>query len=260
MIREFCEFVKIQFYTQTPLVALYILFMTVIVFAPILGLETFSRAAEIFFPLIVLLLFVLIIFSLPDVEFENFLPMFENGIKPIIHGAIKYQFFTSLQLVVFLVIMPSLDGGGSDKKPFFIGVLSAGFILTLLTSLAIGVLGTKLIHLLNYPNFVLARNIYIGDFVTRIEVFIVWIWFLTIFFKSVLYFYALSFGIAQSLKLSDHRMLIIPLGIIIIVCAMIISPNPVYYTEALPYWNSFIVTMGLVIPLLILGIAKIRKL
>lgn len=259
MVRHFNEFISIAYFTRTPVIVFHIMLTVTILYGVWLGLETFSRALELFFPFISLLLFVLFLFSSPKIQAENFLPMFEHGIKPIVYSSIDYQCISTVQLVVLLVIAPAIQQKTLSRS-ILVGSIGCGVVLVLMTVFSIGVLGVNFVDLSNYATFALAKNIYIGDFTNRIEVFIVWIWFLTIFFKVCLFFYATSKGIAETLQLSDYRILLLPLSIILIVMTDAVFPNVVYFRELLPYWNSFSVTVGFILPLLMLLLAKVRKL
>jgi spore germination protein KB len=85
-------------------------------------------------------------------------------------------------------------------------------------------------------------------------------WFISIFFKMVLYFYAVLAGAAQLFALKEYRVLIIPLGIIAVVLSIIIYPNSVYQGKwDSTIWPPYMMVSGLVHPLLLLGIAKVRK-
>ncbi|OPA75611.1 hypothetical protein BVG16_19925 [Paenibacillus selenitireducens] len=85
-------------------------------------------------------------------------------------------------------------------------------------------------------------------------------WFITIYFRTAIYFYASVIGLTQIFNLKDHRSIIMPLGIIMIVFSLIIHPNVLhssqYNREAwLPYGSMY----GLLLPLILLGAQAIRK-
>ncbi len=85
-------------------------------------------------------------------------------------------------------------------------------------------------------------------------------WICSIYIRTFMYFYASVIGIAQILKIKDHRPLILPLGMIIIVLSQIVHPNIVhsnnYNKEVWPLFSSVI---AILLPLLLLFIAKFRK-
>ena len=70
------------------------------------GLEVLGRAAQLFFPVFVFPLLILIILVFPDFEFKNIFPILGDGIMPPLKGAIvptgmvyrifSHQFFSCL--------------------------------------------------------------------------------------------------------------------------------------------------------------------
>src|SRR5690606_34314498 len=91
---------------QTPSVVVNLLFLIIIVFAVTLGLETFARAAQLFLPFILLLLFLLLTALLPLTRFENLTPIMEFGISPVLKGALTVIGIPFLDLAILLMIFP----------------------------------------------------------------------------------------------------------------------------------------------------------
>lgn len=93
-----------------------------------------------------------------------------------------------------------------------------------------------------------------------IEVMMAVIWFLTIFFKLTVCFYASALSLAQVFKLSSYRPLVLPLGMIIVVLSLIVYPNIVYFrmftSEA---WTPFALLFGFAIPLMLLLLSMVKK-
>src|SRR5690625_2786784 len=63
MIKDFCDFLKIQMLVNTPEYATHLLFVVVVTIGARYGLEVIARAAEISFPLMIGLFLFLTIFS-----------------------------------------------------------------------------------------------------------------------------------------------------------------------------------------------------
>ncbi|NEU30952.1 endospore germination permease [bacterium LRH843] len=261
-IRQIGDFILTQMLPTTPLYVVNLLFISVIVMGVRLGLETFARAAQLCFPFIIILFISLSVFSLPTVKPENFLPILETGIRPIFGSAVRFLGFTYFQLIALLMIFPSIERKEKRGRSLLSGSYIGGGMLIILTTLCIGALGADSVIRQAYPSYALAKSIYIGDFITRIEVILAAIWFLTVYFKSTLFFYVLSLGIAQTLKLNDYRSLAFPLGILTLVYSIAIYPNTIYALETEVGWNwfSFGMVIGLFFPLLLLGVATVRKL
>ena len=122
-------FMTSQIMAKTPIEAIYIIFLCIVIMGTRLGLEVFSRSVEMFFPLLVLLFIILVLFIIPQVEFKNIQPVLENGIKPVIRGSLDLIGFPLIGSVTFLMILPYVNQSRKSGKAFFAGILIAGAIL-----------------------------------------------------------------------------------------------------------------------------------
>ncbi|WP_094548702.1 GerAB/ArcD/ProY family transporter [Petroclostridium xylanilyticum] len=255
------NFITTQMMPETPMLYINILFTAVIIFGVRLGLETVARSAEILFPWVIVFFLFLILFSTPNLKAENIQPVFENGIKPVLRGALSFISFFSLPSVVLLMIFPaSLNKPKEGKKAFFTGVLVAGIIMAITAIFSILILGSDFTARNMYPTYVLAKKISIGKIIDRVEAVIAGLWLITIFFKAVLYLYATVLGIAQTLNLRDYRPLTLPFGMLMVALSLRIYPNIPYFIV----WNEktfppFAIVSGFFLPLLILIVGKIRS-
>ncbi|MBP1932104.1 GerAB/ArcD/ProY family transporter [Ammoniphilus resinae] len=257
---EIGDFMTTQIMPETPIQAVQIIFISIVVMGVRYGLGTFSRAAEIFFPWILFFILFLTFSLLPQVNYVRIEPVFENGIKPILQATVPMLGLPFLELVVFLMIIPAIQQTKKVGKAFYAGTIIGGFILLVITLLTVYVLGSSLTSTQMYPSYVLAKKVNIGGFLQRVEAIMAGIWFLTIYFKITICFYASSLGLAQTFKLNDYRPLIFPLGMLLIALTQIISPNIVYFNYILRYvWTPYSLTYGLFFPLLLLVVAVIRK-
>ncbi|OAB48344.1 GerAB/ArcD/ProY family transporter [Paenibacillus antarcticus] len=258
--RELGDFITTEMMAETPILAIQILFICIVIFAVRLGLEVIARTGEIFLPCIILLFLLMVVFLIPQAEFEKLLPILENGIKPVIHGSFSFIAFPFLELVVFLMIIPYINQPKLIRKGFLQGALLGGIVLIILVAMCVLVLGADETARTIYPSYSLARRINIGQFLERVEAMVALLWMLTIFMKCTFYYYVFNLGLAQLLKLKGYRMLTLPAGLLVIVLSPIISPNITYYNKLLAeYWPYFVATCCLLFPLLLLGVYFIKN-
>ncbi|MFJ7511685.1 GerAB/ArcD/ProY family transporter [Peribacillus simplex] len=165
-----------------------------------------------------------------------------------------------IEPVALLMILPFVSQKDRIRKSLFVGQLLAGIVLIIITMLAILVLGPELTASQNYPIYMLAKKINIGDFMTRLEAILAIIWFITIFIRFSLFFYVTVLGLAQTLKLQDYRPLIFPFGILLIAFTLIMAPNTVHYSKFISdIWPFYAMTFGFLLPLILLIITKVQK-
>lgn len=126
-----------------------------------------------------------------------------------------------------------------------------------LNVLHITVLGVQISSQMPHSSYYLAKKINVGNFFTRIEIMMAVIWFITLYFKATLCFLATLIGITHIFHMSDARLLAFPLGLILAVFSLIISPNITYfYVFVAKIWTPYAITFGFIFPVLLLLFKK----
>ncbi|UFJ39832.1 endospore germination permease [Brevibacillus humidisoli] len=260
MVREIGDFMTTQIMPETPIEAILILMLSIVIMGARLGLEPIARAGETFFVWFILLFFMLVLFLSPEVDTEKMTPILAEGFQPVLAGALPVMAFPFTELLVFLMIFPFVHEPKRMAKSFLFGAAMGGTVLTVIVVLALLVLGPDLTARNIYASYSLAKQISVGDFIERIEAILAIMWLLTMYFKITLYYYASHLGLAQLLKLRDYRMLLLPMGVNIVVLAIVISPNISYYNLVISrYWPLYDITIGIIMPLLLLAVGTVRR-
>jgi spore germination protein KB len=258
-MRNLGDFMTTQVMPNTPIQAILIIFVSMVIMGTRLGIETLIRTTETFFPWVILLLVLLFIMLSPQIQLEKMQPVFEQGMKPILLSTFPFLGLPFLQLEAIIMIFPHINQPNKIKKAFLVGVLIGGIILVLITLYSILIIGQGLTGMSIYPSYVLAKKIDISHFVQRIEALVAFIWIITVFVKVTFLFYATAIGSAQILKLKDFRFLTYPLGILLVLLSIVVSPNIAHNkTLFAKIWTPYSFTFGLFFPLLLLGVAKLK--
>lgn len=255
------DFVTTQIMPETPIQFTNILMVAIVVIGTRLGLETFSRAGEILYPWVIGLFLILVFFAAKDIDFQNLQPSFEYGFKPILRGGLLYASYSSLTLVALLMVFPTNSNNLKEtKKSFLKGALLGAIMIFVVTTLCILVLGHGITERSAYPTYVLAKKVHLSTFLQRIESVIAILWLITIYYKILLYFYGGVLGLAQILKLKDHKPLTLPLGMIIVILSLVVYPNSTYANVwTTTSWIPYILTYGIFLPLLLLLVSIFRS-
>jgi spore germination protein KB len=255
------NFVNTQVMPETPIQAINIIFAIVVVMGVRLGLETLVRAAEIFFPWVIFLFFILVICLLPDIQVQKLQPMFTVGVKPLIKAALSVAGTASFPFIVLFMVFPvHVNHLRKTKKAYLSATLIGGACYVMITFLCISVLGAKMTERHMFPSYALAKQINIGNFFERVEILIAGIWFLTVYFKITFYFYGFVVGLAQILNIEDYRPLVIPLGMILVVYSLVVYPNVVYMAEFdTKVYIPYALTICILYPIFLLGVTAFRN-
>ncbi|WP_446936440.1 GerAB/ArcD/ProY family transporter [Lysinibacillus fusiformis] len=256
------NFLQTEVMPETPPVVFSILFSFIILFAAYQGIEVFARTLEILFPIFLFVFIIFLFFVSPQIDIKNVQPVFEVSIPPLIYSVLHFMGLFSFPLIVLLMIFPSaINNLESGKKGFYIGIIVGGFIITAFIALSILVLGVTNTTLRTFPSYTLAQRVSVGNFLQRVEIIMAFIWMVTIFVRSFMYFYASLIGLSHILKLKEHRPLILPLGMISIALSQIVHANIIHsdqYNQQT--WPLAIAVFAILLPLLLLFVAKFRRL
>lgn len=255
LLVELSEFMTTQLMPETPDLAFLLLFTAVIIIAYRYGIEAFARLSELLFPVFLVLFVFLTIAVAPEMDFSNMLPIAGQGVGPIVRGALPAFVFGFTEMIVLLMLVPHVRSDTKLTKPILSGFVYGGIILFIIIILCEAALGTELMETKYYPIFVLGQKISIGHFLERVEAVIAFLWIISVFFKTLLLFFALSRGIKQLFGLKESQMLTIPLGIILMVSSMISNPSTTEYNNIINrYYSWFDLTLCFLFPLVFLVI------
>lgn len=259
VLRNIGDFLTTEVLPNTPIHIIHIFFLLVIILGARNGIEVFTRSAEIFFPWLIIFFLLLAFLLTPNYQIGHILPVFGYGIKPVLRGAITILGTPYLELAVFLMVFPFVNHSPKARRAFLIGVFIAGIMLVIISLLTILVLGADLTANQLYPSYNLAEKISIGEFLERLEIIMAGIWFITIYFKLAICFYAATMTFAELFKLKEARQLYLPFGMIMIVSSIVMFPNTSYFLNFISIYFFYAMPFAIIFPLLILIVAMIRK-
>lgn len=254
------SFKQTQVMTETPLYALFLLFVIALVIGLLYGLEAIARSSEFFFYVIAILIIFAMLMSIPNIHPNNLLPVFENGIVPILKGSLRLSSFLIWPCIVLTMIYPaSTDHTLKTRNALFSGFLWASIINFLCIIMPLLVLGSTITARCEYPTYYMAKEINIGIF-SRIEAVVSLSWILSEFIRSLLYFYAGAICISRLFNLKDYKRIVLPLGLVILVFSGIVYPDATYQTKwDSTIWIPHIAMFGAIIPIIIIIISIIKR-
>jgi spore germination protein KB len=259
-LRQFAEFVLGAFLPETPVIVALSGLVLLCAYAVLGGLEVIGRLAQLFVPLFIFPLLIMVVILLHDYELENLFPIFEHGIMPSVKGAVipGLSWFTEYFMLAFL--FPFITDRDKGKKWGMISVLTVTITMIVSKLMTLLLFGETLISSYLYPVFEAARYAHVLDFFEHLEAIVIVVWVAGVFLKVSIFYYALVLGTAQWFKLSDYHPIVFPIGLLIILFGIWGQPNlpeiTEYYRLVSPFYKIFFL---LVIPLCLLFLARIRK-
>lgn len=259
-IREIEDFTATQIYERVPGSVVRSMVLILVVCAVYLGLEVIGRSAEIFLPMFTVFLGGLLVLLLPEVQWDRLLPVMDTP-APTMLEAVKFGVFYPFgEVLIILMIYPYVRTQSHTNRDILISVILAALGLDLIVLLSITVLGVYITQEHFFAAYILAQKINIGEFLQRIEALMGFTWFISTYFKTVLYFYGFTLGTAQLFRLHSHRILILPVGLLAFGLSELVSPDIIFYIKTIPpFWVDWNITLSLVVPLLLLGVNALKQ-
>ncbi|GGJ60182.1 spore germination protein KB [Anoxybacillus voinovskiensis] len=257
IVREYGEFIIGNFFIRTPLLFIMGSMILVCAFAVRGGVEVVARLSEVAVPVVIVVIALFVIMLIPDMEIKNMFPIFEHGILPSLKGAIIPQsWFSECFLIAFL--LPYVANQQDGKKYALFSVVAICLTLVMVNFTVLFVLGNITARFV-YPVMSAVRYISIADFLEHLEAFVMAIWVAGAFLKIAVFYYVLVLSTAQWLRLTDYRLIVFPIGFLILLFGNWAAPNVMELSHFLGTSTPFYLnTVQTVIPLLLLLGAKWR--
>lgn len=257
IIRQYAEFVNGSFLFKTPIILIISSMVLLTCFAVRGGLEIMARCAVIFTPFFILSLFLLLLLF-PDLDIKNVFPILNHGIIPVLQGTIAPQAWNS-EMFFMTFFLPCLNNPEKGKKWGIISLCAIVISMTYVNLITLFLLGPDIGNKI-YPILIAFRYISIANFIENLDSLLLAMWVVGNFIKISVFFYVAVLTFAETLKLSDYRPVVFPLGILAIILSLWDIPSfsalSTYLMLAVPF-EAFIALN--LIPILLLFINRLRK-
>lgn len=258
-LRDLLDFTSNDILNRTPMEAIAFVELIVVVGGLFLGTRTLGRAAELLFPIVLVLTFILVLSQLPSIHPRDILPVGEYGVKPIIAASFLLFGYPYMEPSVVWMIGSKLEKPEQFGRALRISAAISGFFFLLTVMLTIMRAGPELAGQLSYPTYFMAKMISIGSFYQRVEALLSFLFFIMIFFRMSLLIYVCATGIAELFSIKEGRSLFIPYGFAIIPLALNAWSNPGELIALDSGWYVFRFFFGILLPLAILAVALLRR-
>jgi spore germination protein KB len=260
VLNNYIRFFKSEIYPNTPKAVGLLLLMLVCASTVGRGIEVLARCSLILVPLTILIVFSDTLLLIPHIDLNNLMPILDLPIGKLLLASQSAASFPFAETVAFLMVLAFVDKPEKGPSAVTSGLLIAGFILILVTARNAAVLGQMTIAA-NYPSYLAAQVIDVGDILTRLEVLVAINLVTMGFIKISVLFYGTVLGLAQIFNLRSYHPIILPVGILMVILAITNVGNTMEMFEfASKGYPIYAVPFQIGIPLITLVVAKLRKL
>jgi len=212
LLRNFSESMLVVALPETPLSVVMVCFLGACLVAVYLGIENIARASYISFPFTLAAILCITLLSFNAWKPDLLFPILGEGLFSILKAGLirssDYLELVNLYIIPFLFYPKQVKRIGQKSVVMVIGVFLV-VILTYTMSFPFPVAEEPYL-----PLYTMARGVYLGHFIQRIEAIFVIFWVFAGLLLLSSGFYVLCIILAQILKLPDYKPLISPLAII----------------------------------------------
>ena len=246
---------------ETPPLAINLFYVAAIVVAMLYGIEAIARASEIFYFTVTVMFIIFVLLLAKEINIEYVTPILARGITPVLKGSYFLSCFVTFAVINVLMIFPRHVAADPKAKTALIkSQLWSGSLSFFTILLTILILGYTVTSKASFPTLLLAEEINIGNFLVRMEYVISVIWLMTEFMIGQFFFFSAVTSLSEVVGLKDHKRIVMPTGLVILIMSGVVLPNSVYtgnYTSLV--FPPLITTFGFIIPCAMLVVHAIKK-
>jgi spore germination protein KB len=256
--REFGEFITTAFMEDTPPSVFVFTILSVAALAIYSGLEVIGRVNEFMLSLTIFSFFLFIFLAVSQMDPARLTPVLSDGLGPVIKGAIPASGWFG-ELIVLGFILPYINRPALAKRSAIMAVLILLIIQITAVAASIMTFGPAQTGRMQFPAFMITRNISIMGIVERNEAIFIVLWVAGVFVKIMVYYYVIVLATSQWLQLRSYRPLILPLGTVVGALAFLSFNNIAELMGFLSnVWGWYALPLELGLPALLLAVALIR--
>jgi spore germination protein (amino acid permease) len=215
----FNRFFSTTLLPRTPLEILTLLLVGVLVFYGRTSLEVVARVCDIVFPLFVLMMLAAPVVLLNEIRFSYLQPVMTTSLWDFAAGGTIasgwYGDIFAMGAFIHMIYSHQELKAGLRR-----GVLLATMVLTLSLLTEVMVFGPFLPGNFIYPSYNLVQQIHITDFLDRVDIVMLMVWFPIACCKLCTIYIALLIGINTFMRKSNQHVLNKPIGALLLIVSL----------------------------------------
>lgn len=252
VLRNFGEFIIDVDLPETPMIVPIIIFGFLCIWGAKAGIETIAKCSEYFLLFVMSLIILFGFLIIPNMDMDNILPIMGNGLSKALAGLLSSFTFPFGETVVFMMVFSALQNKKSPYKVYITALLLGGTVVIYIAVRNIMVLGPDTIKAVYFPSYSAISRINIGNFLQRVELTVTIIFVLSGFIKVAVCLLAATKGVASVLGFDDYRILVMPIGLLMINLSYLIYKDiGEMFDWAVKVWPYYALPFQVVLPVMI---------
>ncbi len=229
-LRAFIDYISSYLLPTTPTEVIAIVLSLTLLYICLSGIEVIARITEIQFIILAVLILSLPLMLLNEIDLSNIYPIMGlDEVKDL--GKSSFFFFPWMgEAVIALYIVSYVTYEKGLRRAVLLGISLGFFLLFILITTSIAVLGDNTVARATYPNIIMIQQINITDFLDRLDLIIVTLWMPTLLSKLALTLYGIHKTLFH-LKGEGANLLMTPLSLLLAVLAVVLFKSNTLHLE-----------------------------
>lgn len=213
ILSDLTHFISSQFLYYTSTTTISIAFMILVVYALSKNIKTIAKTSLMLFFVVIIISILIIIGLIGSINITNFQPVLYNGISPVFKSTTIILAYNILP-IFFLLAIPKKNIVNDNLKLNITFYLISMLSILNVSFMIIAIFDVNLSLLYEYPGFHLLRQVNIGEFVDRIEIFLSIEWIISMCIMLIFCLYFCNLAIKKTFNFSPNKKRRIPYLII----------------------------------------------
>ncbi|MGF7036173.1 spore germination protein (amino acid permease) [Paenibacillus mucilaginosus] len=219
-LRALGKFINTMLLPNTPEEILVMLLMLILMFYGRTSVEVLARVNDLFFPLFFIVIALLPLLLSNELNKELIQPVLVSGpIKMLYSNLLSFGWYGDT--LVAGAFLHTVWNARQVQAAIRHGAIMATTLLSLFIFMVLGVLGPVMPANMIYPNYSLVQHVHITDFLDRVDLPILSIWFPVLVCKLLLIYLAFLTGLASLLRERDYTFINSPVSLVLLLTSML---------------------------------------
>ncbi len=251
VVREIVGVVQATLLPHTPVVAICFAISFSIIYALYCGLESLARFIELIYFSMPALVIILTLGVAGAIHSNAYFPMLDAGWSGVFRGAFVPSSWFG-EVVILAYLLPEVSNSSKVLSRLLWTLVVTAGLLSIMTLLIIGVLGTSEAARTQLASFEVMRYVQFGTFLQHIDALFLLPWLMLMLIKGILFFYVAVVSFSQTAKLSKPKILIIPLVFLSIVISHWLFSDEFTISKFLEIvWPNYSLFFEVLVPILL---------
>ncbi len=257
-LRMFTEYMQLLTLGETPQIVISLFMILLCMLSVACGIENMGRVAKISFVTVVAFIITTSVVSFKDMNFSNIKPMFSTDAATIIGSSFPTLMLPFGELVLIMALFPFVKPTGNPTKIYVKSILISTALLVTLSIrnlLVLGLPSTKMFYLASYQ---VVSVMSIGDFFTRMEVFVGAIVLLSCFTKICVCLLVSSIGLANICNIPKNKQMNAPCGLIMVTLSSVLFSRTEEMIKWVDMYMVYAIPFELILPIILWIVIKLK--